>query len=239
MSGVSYADIVALRSALNVIGYSSTPTLPAGTIIMYAGINTNPLFMLCDGRALDKSVHFSLYEALGNTYGETDTTFNIPDLRSRFIVGAGAGTGLSTYTLGQTVGAESVTLDASTIPTHSHGIAITDPGHVHGILISETPHTHALTDHGHTHTYRNYGTNGSTGLSNGNQDPSNNNNPNQATSAASANAYSVDNASTGITASSIQTQTSISATIGTTGGGLAHENRPPAMALTYLIFIGS
>ena len=217
MSGVSYADIVALRSALNVIGYSATPPLPPGTIIMYAGVNTNPLFVLCDGRALDKSAHQSLYQALGNTYGSTDTTFNVPDLRSRFIVGAGAGTGLSTYTLGQTVGAESVTLDATMIPSHSHGIAITDPGH---------PHT--LTDHGHTHTYRNYGINGSTGLSNGGFDPSNGNNPSQATSGPTADAYTVNSA-----------QTNISAVIGDTGGGLAHENRPPAMALTYLIFIGS
>ena len=238
MSGVSYSDIVALRSALNIIGYSATPTLPPGTIIMYAGTNTSPLFILCDGRSLDKSVYNSLYTAIGNTYGSTDTTFNVPDLRSRFIVGTGSGTGLSTYALGQTVGTESVTLDTTTIPNHTHGIVLTDPGHVHGINISETPHTHALTDNGHTHTYRNYGINGSTGLANGGYDPSNGNNPSQATSAPSADAYTVNSASTGITASSIQTQTSISATIGDIGGSQPHENRPPALALTYMIFVG-
>jgi microcystin-dependent protein len=85
-----------------------------------------------------------------------------------------------------------------------------------------------LTDNGHTHTYRNYGINGSTGLANGGSDPSNGNNPSQATSGPTADAYTVNSA-----------QTNISANIGDTGGGLAHENRPPAMALTYLIFIGS
>ena len=237
MSGVSYSDIVALRSALNIIGYSATPTLPPGTIIMYAGTNINPLFILCDGRSLDKSIYNSLYTAIGNTYGSTDTTFNVPDLRSRFIVGAGSGTGLSTYALGQTVGAESVTLDATTIPNHTHGIVLTDPGHVHGILISETPHTHALTDNGHTHTSGMYGQFGSTGLDNGNNWPSKGT-VTQTSSPPTADAYTVNSASTGITASSIQTQTSISATIGDIGGSQPHENRPPALALTYMIFVG-
>ena len=51
-----------------------------------------------------------------------------PDLRDRFIVGAG-----SSYSQGNTGGASSVTLSESQIPSHDHdsSVSVSDPGHNH------------------------------------------------------------------------------------------------------------
>lgn len=44
-------------------------------------------WVLCDGRQLDKEIYSDLYNALGNTYGQSTTTFNVPDLNpTRFNV---------------------------------------------------------------------------------------------------------------------------------------------------------
>jgi microcystin-dependent protein len=61
-------------------------TLPAGTLIDYAGTVEPSGWMLCDGRAVSRTVYASLFSALGTAYGTGDgsTTFNIPDFRGRF-----------------------------------------------------------------------------------------------------------------------------------------------------------
>ncbi|MEB3310777.1 MAG: hypothetical protein VKJ02_11140 [Snowella sp.] len=52
-----------------------------------------------------------------------------PDLRGRFILGSGQGSGLTNRTRGGTGGVERHTLTVAEMPTHNHGI--TDPGHAH------------------------------------------------------------------------------------------------------------
>lgn len=53
-----------------------------------------------------------------------DGTSGTPNLRDRFVVGAG-----STYAVGATGGAVTVTLTEAQLPAHTH--AVTDPGHAH------------------------------------------------------------------------------------------------------------
>lgn len=55
----------------------------------------------------------------------------IPKALGRALVAAGAGSGLTSRTLGAVVGEETHTLITSEIPAHSH--AVTDPGHDHAI----------------------------------------------------------------------------------------------------------
>lgn len=77
------------------------------------------------------------------------TTLNLFD---KFLVGAGG-----TYAVGDTGGANSVTLDLTQIPSHNHTITdsghthnLTDPGHTHGIV--DPQHSHNGTSDPHTHT---------------------------------------------------------------------------------------
>lgn len=75
-----------------------------------------------------------------------------PDLRDRFIVGAG-----STYSVGNTGGANSVTLTAAQMPTHNHSATTASAGaHTHGGSTGNGGgHSHTGTTAsggGHTHT---------------------------------------------------------------------------------------
>lgn len=96
----------------------SDRTVPVGTILMYAS-HTPPSdkFMLCNGQALNRTTYADLFGRIGVSYGAGDsaTTFNLPDMRSRFPVGYGP-----IYALAATGGAVSAPLDL----THYHGTAI-------------------------------------------------------------------------------------------------------------------
>jgi microcystin-dependent protein len=100
-----------------------------GEIIPYAGATSpNTKMLLCDGASLLRGDYPDLFTVIGTAYGAADSThFNIPDLRGRVPLGAGAGSGLSTYALGASGGEEAHTLVSGEMPSHSH----TDLGHTH------------------------------------------------------------------------------------------------------------
>lgn len=76
---------------------------------------------LCQGQLLPISSNTALFSLLGTMYGGNGTTtFALPNLMSRTAVGAGQGPGLSLLQIGQTGGAELVTLTNATMPAHSH-----------------------------------------------------------------------------------------------------------------------
>jgi len=75
----------------------------------------------CNGQILPINQNQSLFSLLGTTYGgDGRTTFALPDMRSRAPMHAGNGAGLTSRSLGQELGAESVTLTEAQIPPHSH-----------------------------------------------------------------------------------------------------------------------
>jgi microcystin-dependent protein len=92
-----------------------------GTILLWP-INFAPRgWMFCQGQLLPISQYTALFSLLGTTYGGNgQTTFGLPDLRSRVPVGAGQAPGLSNYQLGQTSGSENVTLTVNELPAHTH-----------------------------------------------------------------------------------------------------------------------
>jgi microcystin-dependent protein len=87
-----------------------------GEIRMFAG-NFAPVgWMLCQGQLLPISENETLFNLIGTTYGgDGQETFALPDLQGRFPLHVGTG-----FALGQTGGAESVTLTSAQIPSHSH-----------------------------------------------------------------------------------------------------------------------
>jgi microcystin-dependent protein len=91
-----------------------------GEIRIFAG-NFGPVgWMLCDGQLLPISEYETLFNLIGTAYGgDGQSTFALPDLRSRIPVHAG-NSGGSTFQLGQTGGVETVTLSIQQIPLHNH-----------------------------------------------------------------------------------------------------------------------
>lgn len=64
---------------------------PIGTILPFGGSSAPNGFLICDGRAISRTgIYASLFAVIGTLYGNGNgtTTFNIPDLRDRFPMGA-------------------------------------------------------------------------------------------------------------------------------------------------------
>jgi microcystin-dependent protein len=80
-------------------------------------------WMFCQGQLLAIAAYDALFALIGTTYGgDGQSTFALPDLRSRVAVHPGQGSGLSMYTLGQMGGVENVTLLSSNMPAHTHTV---------------------------------------------------------------------------------------------------------------------
>ena len=76
---------------------------------------------LCNGQILSIAQNTALFSLLGTNFGgDGQTNFGLPNLPGRAAICAGQGTGLSNYILGQTGGADSVTLSLSQLAAHSH-----------------------------------------------------------------------------------------------------------------------
>src|SRR5262249_50019757 len=116
----------------------------------------NSEFAFPSGQAISRSTYAALFALIGTAYGSGDgsTTFNLPGVGGRLLAcrgnrnGAGAGgrittagSGIDGATLGAAGGAQSVTLDTTMIPSHSHANSLSDPTHAHGV--SDPTHTHA------------------------------------------------------------------------------------------------
>jgi len=93
---------------------------PAGAVLPYAGSSTPSGYHLCDGASIAVASFPALFAAIGYTYGGGGANFNVPDLRGRTVIGAGAGPGLTNRVLAAQGGQETVTLDTSTMPSHNH-----------------------------------------------------------------------------------------------------------------------
>lgn len=90
-------------------------------ILLFAGNFAPRNWSFCNGQILNINTNTALFSLLGTTYGGNGmTTFGLPDLRGRVVVGAGQGPGLSNIQLGQMSGTESITLNLTQIPSHSH-----------------------------------------------------------------------------------------------------------------------
>ena len=116
--------------------------------------------VLCDGRAVGRTdpVYTALYAAIGTTYGAGDgsTTFNVPDIRGRVMVGAGtAGTGLTARALNAKFGEEAHVITLAEMAGHDHGTWTggMNQNNPHAHSIYDPGHAHSISDPGHAHTY--------------------------------------------------------------------------------------
>ena len=164
---------------------ASTHYVPSGGIIMWSGaVSSIPTgWALCDGNN------------------------GTPDLRDRFVVGAGG-----SYSPNNTGGADSVQLTENEMPSHSHTIP------------SSGAHSHTITDPGHTHDYTRLQEERDTSPSDGSAFSLPNNNP-----------FKTDTTQSATTGISIDNSGDHTHPINNTGGDGAHENRPPYYALAYIM----
>lgn len=90
-------------------------------IKLFGGSFAPRAWAFCEGQLLSVSSNTALFSLLGTTYGgDGRSTFALPDLRGRIAVHAGRGPGLSTITLGMKGGVETVVLNETQMPNHSH-----------------------------------------------------------------------------------------------------------------------
>lgn len=94
-------------------------TYPIGAIAPYAGTTTPQNWLLCDGREVSRETYSQLFAVIGTTWGAGDgsTSFNLPDLRDKFPVGAGGDIDLA-----ETGGEKEVKLTNEQIPSHQHTV---------------------------------------------------------------------------------------------------------------------
>ena len=166
-------------------GLNISGLLPPGVIVPY-GVSAAPTgFLLCDGTAVSRTTYSALFAVVSSLYGDGNgsSTFNVPDLRGRFIAGWDAGTSVLTSTAGAS-------------GTMIVGASIANTGGIQAVTLSvgEIP--------AHTHMQH----------SRWNQHAGNPQSPPPYEIAAN-----------------------ISASTGSTGGGLAHSNIPPSMILNFII----
>lgn len=90
--------------------------------IIQGGWNFAPQgYAFCNGQLLAIAQNSALFSLLGTTFGGNGTTnFGLPNLQSRSMMHWGQGPGLSNVVIGETGGAESVTLTTNQIPAHTH-----------------------------------------------------------------------------------------------------------------------
>lgn len=80
-------------------------------------------WLLCDGSSVSTTTYATLFAVIGYAFGGSGATFQLPDARGRVAGGIGTGSGLTTRSLGDSVGAETHTLITSEIPAHTHTIS--------------------------------------------------------------------------------------------------------------------
>ncbi len=92
-----------------------------GEIRMFAGNFAPSGWAFCDGALMAIAENDVLFSLIGTYYGgDGQTTFALPDLRSRFPIHQGTGPGLAPVMMAQMMGNESSTLTQQQIPSHTH-----------------------------------------------------------------------------------------------------------------------
>jgi microcystin-dependent protein len=309
------ANAIASKADINSPNLTGTPTAPTANL----GSNTTQLattaFVAAGLSALIPSGVITLWSgavsAIPSGWVLCNGSNSTPDLRDRFVVGAG-----STYAVGATGGANTVTLDTTMIPAHTHSVtasgtsgnastdhthALTASGttsgadinhthdgitgiqsanHVHsysgvtGVMNANALHSHTITDPGHLHVQNGQTLAGvGTGVAGGTASQTQDLSTQTATTGISVNTANIEHTHSysgdtgGVSANHNHTFTtglmnstnnphthtvtvtgtsggqsathnhslSVSGTAASTGGGLAHENRPPYLALAYIM----
>lgn len=94
-------------------------SIPVGSIIPYGNSVVPETYLLCNGQAVSRTNYPELFAIIGTSFGSGDgsTTFNVPDYRDKFVLGAGGD-----VDLGEAGGEKEVTLTIDEMPAHTHPV---------------------------------------------------------------------------------------------------------------------
>lgn len=116
-----------------------------GTVMPF-GFNFAPKgWATCQGQIMSIAQNTALFSLLGTTYGGNgQTTFGLPDLQGRSILGQGTSTAGGSFSMGEIAGTENVTLTTGQMPMHTHvaASAISVPVYSEGGNTSNPNGTH-------------------------------------------------------------------------------------------------
>lgn len=103
-------------------GASGTSGVEVGSIKAWPSVTPPAMWMIMDGSPISRTLYPDLFTLIGTNFGAGDgsTTFNLPDARSRFILPAGQGSGLTNRILAATGGEENHQLIIAELAKHSH-----------------------------------------------------------------------------------------------------------------------
>lgn len=123
-------------------------TVPIGGMVWHFGQTIPSGFLLMNGQAVSRTLYSALFGVLGTKYGVGDgsTTFNLPNLMSRFVRGG------TTSQLG-TIASDSIRSHGHGVTQSAHTHGLSDPGHFHSASTADAGgHTHTINQNGqHTH----------------------------------------------------------------------------------------
>lgn len=106
---------------------------PTGTVIYCLTQNVGDGWLLADGREVSRSTYSALFNAIGTRYGDGNgsTSFNLPDLRGRSMIGAGAGAANTDF---GTTALTSKDINDAYVGEESHALTESENGeHMHPI----------------------------------------------------------------------------------------------------------
>jgi hypothetical protein len=181
------------------VSNSVAGAIPRGVITMWYGSTSNipSGWALCDGNN------------------------STPDLRDRFVVGAGGN-----YSSGSTGGSKDAVVVSH---THTATSTVSDPGHSHGF--SGVSHSHGVNDPGHTHSYV---TRATTSIQDGDDTPCWYGTANASTGS-STTGITVKEETAGGTVANANASVSVSTAVASNGVDGTGKNMPPHHALCFIM----
>jgi len=132
------------------LAQNNGPQVPVGSVISWLGAGAAPAgYLEANGQAVSRTTYADLFSVIGTQYGNGDgsTTFTLPNFNGKHLKGT-----TNTSVVGTSTGSDTVTLDVSQLPSHSH----------------TQSHTHTVShDHTAVHSHGSNGTGSAGGHSHG------------------------------------------------------------------------
>jgi len=189
----------------------------------------------CDGQLMRISQNTALFSLLGTTFGgDGVTTFAVPDMRGRVSLHVGQGSGLSDRVLGEVGGEETHTLTVAEIPSHDHGVS----SHTHSVPALAVDVKASSADATSSTAQGNVLATAAAAVGGNDQEKGKHKGADKDVDVAT-NIYNAGPASVSLAAGSAMTLPGTtgggSGTTMATGGGGAHQNMPPYLAVRCII----